>query len=80
MASKTCSFCNKNQKSSPREFSQAAWSILLAWDEVDEKDSQKPMCEPCYWDIREVLIDRSKEIDILVGKVFNKNNTKKVAV
>jgi len=70
MGAKCCAVCTKQKKSISRDFSSTAWSVLVAWDEVSFTDHESPMCEECYWDLREVLIDRSKEIDGLVGKVF----------
>ena len=80
MGAKCCAVCTMQKKSTSREFSSTAWSVLVAWDEVSFSDHKLPICEECYWDLREVLIDRSKEIDGLVGKVFPQSAESKVAV
>ncbi len=80
MGAKCCAVCSKQKKSISREFSSTAWSVLVAWEEVSFTDHESPMCEECYWDLREVLIDRSKEIDGLVGRVFTQSSDSKVAV
>ena len=80
MGTKCCAVCANQNKAISREFSSTAWSVLVAWEEVSFSDQNSPMCEQCYWDLREVLIDRSKEIDGLVGKVFTQPEGSKVAV
>ena len=80
MGAKCCSICGKDEKSTPREFSTTAWSILLSWNEVDDANKGNPFCEDCYWGLREILIDRSKEIDSLVGSIVESPEQEKVAI
>jgi hypothetical protein len=35
----------------------------MVWGEVDTKTVDQPLCEPCYNELREVLIDRTDEIE-----------------
>ncbi len=35
---------------------------LLAWNEVTEDLSAKPICNICYSDLREILIERADEV------------------
>ena len=60
---KLCTSCGKNSSSSTRrKFSEQAWTMLLAWGEIANKDTEQPICEECYWELREVLIDRASEV------------------
>jgi len=55
--------------------------VLVLWEEVDLKAVQQPLFEDCYTDLRDVLIDRSGEIEEALsnpGKVA-KGKEKKVS-
>lgn len=59
-----CGHCmTKERRSRPREFSSQVWSLLVAWEEVSEAVIDQPLCDVCYGDIREILIDRSVEME-----------------
>src|SRR5262245_16569905 len=45
------------------DFSPQGWSLLVQWQEVSEEVIQQPLCEVCYQDIREILIERSGEME-----------------
>lgn len=58
-----CPICETANKAKKRDFSDQAWSVLLLWGEVDQSKVDLPMCEDCYEELREVLIDRADEMD-----------------
>ena len=35
----------------------------MVWGEIDAKTVDQPICEPCYNELRYVLIDRTDEIE-----------------
>jgi hypothetical protein len=61
-----CANCASDVRSRKRDFSSKAWQVLLFWNEVDKASIDKPICDPCYEELRDVLIDRSEEIETTV--------------
>lgn len=57
-----CCNCDTFTKVKRRDFSAQAWSALLVWGEIQEKAIEKPLCESCYMELRDCLIDRADEI------------------
>ncbi len=58
-----CNNCGSNAKCRRRSFSEQAWSVLLLWNEVNPNAIEKPICDDCYKELRDVLIDRTDEIE-----------------
>jgi len=58
-----CCNCNAMSKSRRREFSDQVWAILIAWGEVNEDIVDRPICEDCYTELRDILIDRATEYE-----------------
>lgn len=63
MGTTECTVCCSETKCRKRDFSEQAWAALILWNEVDQTSIERPMCDSCYNELREVLIDRSDEID-----------------
>ncbi len=62
-AEANCPRCDSEQKLRHREFSAQAISALLVWGEIAERVVGVPICEGCYDELREVLIERNEEIN-----------------
>ena len=58
-----CSNCETETKCRRRDFSEQAWSVLVLWHEVQSEAVDRPICDHCYDELREVLIDRADEIE-----------------
>lgn len=58
-----CENCTTESKCYHRNFSAQVWSLLLQWSEIHTNAVDQPICEPCYQDLREVLIDRADEME-----------------
>lgn len=58
-----CRCCGETTRVRVRDFSPQAWAFLLHWKEVDISLIGKPICLSCYNDLRELLIERSAEIE-----------------
>ena len=58
-----CGHCQCDTKSRRRDFSEQTWTVLLVWGEIDTKTVDQALCDPCYNELREVLIDRTDEIE-----------------
>jgi hypothetical protein len=75
--SETCSNCESSTKSRRRDFSEQAWSVLILWNEVAGTAVQQPICDDCYGEMREVLIDRADEIDAALSQPKSKPLSKR---
>ena len=60
-----CSCCNTTARCRQRNFSEEALAMLLVWGELDVENIDAPICEYCYEDLRDVLIDRAGEIEVM---------------
>lgn len=57
-----CPRCGEMARLRARSFSDQAISALVAWQEVTESAALQPICDECYGELREVLIDRHEEL------------------
>lgn len=64
--SNVCAHCKEKTKSKKRDFSEQTWSVLLVMGEVDKSTVDQPLCEDCYGEIREIMIDRAAEIEAAI--------------
>jgi len=71
----TCSNCGEDAKCRRRDFSEQAWTVLVVWHEVQNAAVDQPICEHCYNELREVLIDRADEIETAVSTPAPKGKT-----
>jgi len=54
--------CTVETKCRKREFSVEAWTVLVIWNEVQAAAVDQPMCDECYNELRETLIDRVSDV------------------
>lgn len=67
-----CANCHEDAKCRRRDFSEQAWSVLLLWNEVQRSAVDQAICEVCYEELRDVLIDRSEEIELVLSPAAQK--------
>lgn len=58
-----CGCCRKHQTCRYRHFSPHSLNFLINCGEVEEEAIRRPVCDECYRDIRDVLIDRADELE-----------------
>jgi hypothetical protein len=58
-----CKNCNSHSFCRRRSFSEQAWTVLLLWNEINPGCVDQPICEQCYEEMRDILIDRANEIE-----------------
>ncbi|RYZ58563.1 MAG: hypothetical protein EOP07_06635 [Proteobacteria bacterium] len=63
-AQNRCAVCDEERKIARREFSPHAWTALTVWGEVQSAQSGQAMCNSCYSDFRDLLIERSNEVEL----------------
>jgi hypothetical protein len=64
-----CGSCDSAAKSIRREFSDQAWAALVSWSEVSPKAVHVPICNDCYLNFRDVLIERADEMRLLSSNI-----------
>ena len=57
-----CPRCDEESRLRAREFSDQATAALIAWGEMTKATVGNPVCDECYTDLRETLIDRADEL------------------
>ncbi len=60
--SQMCANCSVDSKCRKRDFSVEAWTVLVIWNEVQAAAVDQPMCDECYNELRETLIDRASDV------------------
>ena len=68
-SSLVCGNCCSCQEVRHRAFNDGVWNLLVYWGEVEEGARDRPMCAECYRDIRDLLIDRSSEMEAALRQV-----------
>ena len=58
-----CHHCGTKVTVRKRQFSDRAWSALVDWGEVRSETMGKALCDDCYVELREILIDRTHEME-----------------
>ena len=58
-----CRCCGIDSHCRRRTFSEQAWSALLSWGEATVEAIDQPICNTCYQEMREILMERSDEIE-----------------
>ncbi len=64
MSTKTpgCPRCGMNARLQKRTFSDQALKALIAWGDLDAKLKEEGVCDSCYGELRDVLIERSEDL------------------
>ena len=65
----SCGNCCSKQECRHRAFNDDVWDLLVEWGEVEKESRDLPMCAECYRDIRDLLIDRSQEMEVALKQV-----------
>jgi hypothetical protein len=70
-----CSCCKQPSiLKSKYSFSDEAWNLLSVWGEVAKDSKQNLLCDSCYWELRDTLIDRTDELSSQSGaNTFGQN-------
>jgi hypothetical protein len=63
-ATGVCPRCDNESFCKPRDFSSKAWQALLVWHEVENSLKNQALCNDCYLELREILIDRADEVEL----------------
>ena len=58
-----CPNCNSSTSTRQRTFSHQAWTLLLLWNEINPAAIHHPLCDTCYNEMRDLLIERAEEVN-----------------
>jgi hypothetical protein len=58
-----CPHCKTNRRVKSRSFSDKAWAYLFVVGELSFDLIGSPICDECYHDLREVLIESHQEVE-----------------
>ena len=75
-----CPRCGEVTKLRHREFSDQALAALIQWGEIEREIVGKAVCEDCYEDLRESLIERGSELQTSKKGKKKKSSSKREAV
>ena len=64
----TCPNCGSEARCRRRTFSEQAWTVLLLWNEIDPATVDQPICDDCYRELRDILIERNSEIEAAISE------------
>lgn len=62
VSSSKCPRCEATAKLRPRDFSDQAVATLVSFGDLDKKHVGAPVCDECYDDLRDMLIEHQREI------------------
>jgi hypothetical protein len=57
-----CPRCGIEGRIQKRAFSDQALAALVVWEELDREQVGEAICQDCYVELRDILIDRSEEL------------------
>ncbi len=57
-----CPRCGMNSRLQKRAFSDQALAALVIWGDLDRRLVSQSICDDCYEELRDILIDRSAEV------------------
>jgi hypothetical protein len=63
-----CANCGEKGLCRRRSFSEQAWTMLLLWNEINPGAVDKGVCEQCYEEMRDSLIDRADEVEAALNQ------------
>lgn len=74
-----CASCSEMRRCRHRDFSSHAWAVLLHWEEISATVVGRPLCNSCYNDLRELLIERSAEVEAIISEGSAEHEQKIIA-
>ena len=60
-----CPRCGENTKVQKRLFSETALSALITWGDLEESLFDEAICDDCYKELRDVLIENADELSTM---------------
>lgn len=68
ISSSNCPRCEVQAKLRPRDFSDQAIATLISFGDLDKKLVGVPVCDECYDDLRDMLIEHQRAVPAAPAK------------
>lgn len=62
MKSQECPRCSNEARLTKRTFSDQALAALIVWNDLSEKLVDEAICDDCYAELRDILIERIEDV------------------
>ncbi|MBC7531802.1 MAG: hypothetical protein H7318_09505 [Oligoflexus sp.] len=72
MKTQECPRCANLARLSKRTFSDQALAALVVWNDLSEKLIDESICDDCYGELRDILIERIEEVKSVSPRTFNR--------
>ncbi|MBC7660007.1 MAG: hypothetical protein H7249_09890 [Chitinophagaceae bacterium] len=72
MKTQECPRCANPARLSKRTFSDQALAALIVWNDLTENLIDESICEDCYSELRDILIERIEEVKAVKPRTFNR--------
>ncbi len=72
MKTQECPRCANQARLQKRTFSDQALAALVVWNDLAEKQIDEAICEDCYSELRDILIERIEEVKSVAPRTFNR--------
>lgn len=72
MKTQECPRCSNTSRLSKRTFSDQALAALVVWKDLSETLIDHPLCDDCYEELRDVLIERIEEVKAVTPRSFSR--------
>ncbi len=72
MKTQECPRCSTPARLSKRTFSDQALAALVVWKDLSEKLIEEPICEDCYSELRDILIERIEDVKSVEPRRFHR--------
>ena len=79
IARSKCPRCEVSAKLRPRDFSDQAIATLVSYGDLDKNHVGVPVCDECYSDLRDMLIEHERALPTEKEKSAATGKTKKVS-
>jgi len=72
MKSQECPRCANQARLSKRTFSDQALAALIVWSDLTENLIDESICDDCYGELRDILIERIEDVKAVAPRKFNR--------
>ena len=72
MKTQECPRCANPSRLQKRTFSDQALAALIVWNDLSENLVEESICDDCYGELRDILIERIEEVRAVTPRQFNR--------
>ena len=72
MKTQECPRCANTTRLAKRTFSDQALAALIVWNDLPKELVDESICEDCYGELRDILIERIEEVKAVAPMKLNR--------